>query len=193
MPRRNNRRKAEYHKKAYIRKRDWRAFDAIESMRVKDAPISQSNHRDWANAPIPHRGEVWFADLGEFDNSSVQRGRRPAVIMSIDVSNEKSGTVTVIPMTSKIKKTWYPSHILITDDDMGCLADEAESAASGGQAERNAQPQPAGSRKALIPSIALTEQVRTIDKRRLLSCIGKVTKTKLAEIEHGLAGSLGLV
>ena len=34
MPRRNNRRKAEYHKKTYIRKRDWRAFDAIEAMDV---------------------------------------------------------------------------------------------------------------------------------------------------------------
>ena len=107
MPRRNNRRKAEYHKKTYIRKRDWRAFDAIESMRVKETPTFKTRQGRISITAVPHRGEVWFTDFGEFDNSSVQRGKRPAVIVSIDVSNEKSGTVTVIPLTSKIKKTWY--------------------------------------------------------------------------------------
>ena len=199
MPRRNRRKKNEYRKRKYVSKKEWRALDAIENMRAREPAASTG--RLTKELPNPKRGEVWFVDFGDYDNSSIQRGRRPAVIISIDVSNERSGTVTAIPFTSKIKKTWYPSHIPIADEDMETVekiervgriepASAAESAITAEFLETSHTA--AKKRKVIVPSLVLTEQVRVIDKRDLLNCIGRVSQGKLSEIERGLSGWLGL-
>ena len=144
----------------------------------------------------PKRGEIWYVDLGEFDRSSVQRGIRPAVIVSSDIANEKSGVVTVVPLTSKLKKTWYPSHIQISDDDLETTVSDSASisvlASVSAQGDGNGTREEQRRRKAIMPSQVLAEQLQTVDKQYLGKRVGKVGHLKMLEIEEGMRESLTL-
>lgn len=120
-------------------------------------------------APTPQsvrRFEIWFAELGNHYESSVQSGSRPVLVMSNDVANRYSSTLTVIPMTTVMKKLELPTHIPVSEADC----------------------QMYGSHTYLRESIALAEQVTTIDKRALRNVLCRViSETKQKEIEQALA------
>lgn len=82
-------------------------------------------------------------------NGSVENGKRPVIIMSNDIGNELANTVCVIPLTSKVDKKPLPTHVYINDPIL---------------------------RK---PSLALTEQIRVIDKTELSFKIGNLKNEEL--------------
>jgi len=51
----------------------------------------------------PHQYEIWFAELGYHYGTSIQGGCRPVLVVSNDVANRFSQTLTVIPLTTKIR------------------------------------------------------------------------------------------
>lgn len=112
----------------------------------------------------PVRGDIWFAELGKHPGTSVQEGCRPVLIMSNDTANGHSGTVTVVPMTSKKKKAYLPTHVLMEASDCPILE----------------------------PSMVLAEQVTTIGKCALKSFVGRVGESKIHEIEKAVEVHLGL-
>lgn len=61
----------------------------------------------------PKRMEIWYASLPMDRRTSVQGGNRPVVIVSNDICNEKSNTVTVAPITSQLKHLEMPTHVII--------------------------------------------------------------------------------
>lgn len=118
------------------------------------------------------RFEIWFAELGNHYGSSVQSGSRPVLVMSNDVANHYSSTLTVIPMTTVMKKLELPTHIPVSEVDC----------------------QMYGSHTYLRESIALAEQVTTIDKKALRNVLCRVTSAeKQKEIEQALAGFFNMV
>lgn len=118
------------------------------------------------------RFEIWFAELGNHYGSSVQSGSRPVLVMSNDVANHYSSTLTVIPMTTVMKKLELPTHIPVSEADC----------------------QMYGSHTYLRESIALAEQVTTIDKKALRNVLCRVTSAeKQKEIEQALAGFFNMV
>lgn len=118
------------------------------------------------------RFEIWFAELGNHYGSSVQSGSRPVLVMSNDVANHYSRTLTVIPMTTVMKKLELPTHIPVSEVDC----------------------QMYGSHTYLRESIALAEQVTTIDKKALRNVLCRVTSAeKQKEIEQALAGFFNMV
>ena len=58
-----------------------------------------------------HRGEIWFVELGD-NKGSVQSNKRPALIISNEMSNLHSDILMVIPITSK-NKIELPTHVPI--------------------------------------------------------------------------------
>lgn len=66
----------------------------------------------------PKRMEIWYAQLPLDRQTSIQGGSRPVVIVSNDINNEKSNTVTVAPMTTQIKHLGMPTHV-VTEMDGG--------------------------------------------------------------------------
>ena len=56
------------------------------------------------------RGQIYYVEFYDMD-SHVVKGTRPAVIVSNDVHNRFSGTLIVIPITTKVKD--YPTHMNI--------------------------------------------------------------------------------
>ena len=53
------------------------------------------------------RGAIHWADLGP-TRGREQRGRRPVLVISHDVFNERSGTVIALAMTSQPQRAGYP-------------------------------------------------------------------------------------
>ena len=70
------------------------------------------------------RGMIVFVDLGSVDegrSSSVQKGKRPCLIVSNNANNKFSGNLSVIVLTSKMTKKPLPTHVLLTTDEVSCL------------------------------------------------------------------------
>ena len=93
---------------------------------------------------------------------SEQGGVRPVVILQNDTGNLFSHTTIVAAITSKIKKTTLPTHVPIYCEKL----------------RKN--------------SIAMTEQIRTIDKDRLLGYVGMVDRESMEQIDKALEISFGL-
>lgn len=109
------------------------------------------------------RGDIFYADFGEGIGSE-QGGIRPVVIVQNDVGNKFSPTLIVSPLTSKMMKTKLPTHVMIKASESGLPKD----------------------------SIALTEQVRVLDKSRIKSYITSLNGLTLARLNEALEISLGL-
>lgn len=109
------------------------------------------------------RGEIYCADLTPVRGSE-QGGIRPVLIIQNDIGNQYSPTTIVCVITSKINKPKLPTHIYL------------------------------GKRFGLTQeSIALMEQVRTIDKSRLKEKIGEIDDPLLLEkIDETIHISFGL-
>lgn len=101
------------------------------------------------------RGDVYFVDFGKDKTSHKQSGIRPAVIVSNNRGNGYGPTVTVVPLTGNIhKKPGLPTHVQIPTSLCRGLK---------------------------IPSMALAEQVDTVDKRNLKDELGEITDRLLME------------
>lgn len=121
----------------------------------------------------PHRMEIWFADLGSHPGSFVQEGVRPVLVVSNDTANTHAKTVTILPMTSKIKKPWLPTHV-----PLGSL---------------NLVISPAY-HKYFCAALVLVEQITTIDSDALIRYVGRVqSRKKQQEIDSVLGKQLGMV
>ena len=117
----------------------------------------------------PHRGDIWFAELGDHTGTSVQRGCRPVLIISNDTANIHAETVNVLPMTRHLKKPNLPCHTLMGS---AFVAD---------------------TRQRIDDSMILAEQITTIGKSQLRNYAGHVEDTDLlARINHTIFAQLGL-
>ena len=109
-----------------------------------------------------HRGEIYYADLNPVVGSE-QGGIRPVLILQNEVGNWFSPTVIVAAMTARGGKAHLPTHVPVGTDS--------------------------GLRR---PSIVLAEQVRTIDKIRLLERVGMLPPEKQEQVDRALRISFAL-
>ncbi len=58
-----------------------------------------------------HRMDIWYAHLPMYRGTCIQGGVRPVLIVSNDKNNELAETITVLPMTSKMKHFFMPTHV----------------------------------------------------------------------------------
>ena len=127
----------------------------------KETPFHEMPTYQWPTIRTPKQYEIWFAELGNHYGTSVQSGNRPVLVISNDMANRNSPIITVIPMSSKLKKLELPVHIPVTGKDCEMLRDEE-----------------------LEESILLVEQITTIDKMVLCNRLCRVTSArKKQEIE----------
>lgn len=110
------------------------------------------------------RGDVFYADLNRGTaGGSVQSGLRPVVIVQNDIGNAHSPTTIVVPLTSKKKKKYLPTHVWVeANQENGLRCD----------------------------SVALLEQFQTIDKNDLMDRLGCIRD--MSQIDRGMSISLGL-
>lgn len=108
------------------------------------------------------RGQIYYADLSPAVGSE-QGGLRPVLIISNDIGNRHAPIIIAAAITSKIGKKRLPTQVII-DTSCGLSAD----------------------------SMVECEQIRTLDKRRLLNYVGAVNDKQMYEIEKAIKISLGV-
>lgn len=108
------------------------------------------------------RGEIYYADLGKTYGSE-QGGIRPVLLISNDIGNRYSPTVIILPFTSK-NKVKLPTHVDVPRRESGLPKD----------------------------STLLTEQVRTIDKQKIIDKCGQVSDDVLMLVDLAMLKSLGI-
>ncbi len=110
----------------------------------------------------PLRGEIWLVDLNP-TRGREPFGRRPALIVSIDLFNQgPADLVVTLPITSKEKG--IPFHLKIEVNESGL------------------------SKKSFIKC----EDIRSIAKERLLKRVGKISPKTLTDVEDRLRILLNL-
>jgi mRNA interferase MazF len=113
---------------------------------------------------IIKRGDMYYADLSPVVGSE-QGGIRPVLIIQNDVGNRYSPTVIAAAITSQTSKSRLPTHINIDSKEFGLMKN----------------------------SVILAEQIRTIDKSRLMEKIGQVDENIMGQVNSALGISFGLV
>ena len=109
------------------------------------------------------RGDIYYADLSPVVGSE-QGGIRPVLIVQNNVGNRFSPTVIAAAITSQQSKAKLPTHIPLFANTAGLARD----------------------------SVVLLEQVRTIDKRRLIEKMGTVDENSMDAINNAISISFGL-
>jgi mRNA interferase MazF len=109
------------------------------------------------------RGEIYTANLSPTEGSE-QSGNRPVVVASRNAINDNSPVVLVVPCTTDRGQRIYPSQVRI-------------GAGEGGLP---------------LNSIAMAEQVRAIDQRRLSTFWGALPDETLRTLDLALLIALDL-
>ena len=108
------------------------------------------------------KGDLYWADLDPTVGSEIAK-KRPVLLVSNDVNNRFSSTVSVVPITSNTEKI-YPFEVRLLAGEGG-LKNESKVKAN---------------------------QIRTIDKLRLGNRIGKLTDSRIRDVEEAILIHLGI-
>ena len=109
------------------------------------------------------RGGIYLATLDPVVGKEISK-TRPVIVVSNDTSNKFSGTVTVLPITSRNLRKIYPFEVFL----------------------------PRGSGNLPKDSKVKADQIRTLDKSRIISHIGKLGKHEIQYIGKAIKIHLAL-
>ena len=110
---------------------------------------------------FPKKGEIWRVNLEPAIGAEIKKVR-PAVIVSNDHNNRHALTVTVLPITDKGPEV-FPFEVFLSRNTEGLSKD----------------------------SKIKCQQIRTIDKIRLIKLLGHVEKQTFVLIEEAIRLHLG--
>lgn len=112
---------------------------------------------------IIKRGDVYLASLDPVVGKEISK-TRPVIVVSNDISNQYSGTLTVVPLTSKKLDKIYRFEVLIVKGDANLEKD----------------------------SKAKADQIRTLDARRLTKKLGGLKPKTMELLDEAIKIHLGL-
>lgn len=118
-------------------------------------------HR-FGGRPLIKRGEVYWADFGGSVGAEIRK-RRPGLVISNDVGNLHGGTVTLLPLTSSVRRV-YPFEVFLRPGVCG-------------------NP---------VACKVRADQIRTMDKSRLGECMGLLPAPLMVQVERALLLHLGV-
>ncbi|HKH47866.1 MAG TPA: type II toxin-antitoxin system PemK/MazF family toxin [Thermoanaerobaculia bacterium] len=110
------------------------------------------------------RGEVWWADLPEVEDSSPSGTRPVLVVQSRAFNRSRIQTAITAVITSNLSLASAPGNVEISPLESGLPR----------------------------PSVVNVSQLFTIDKRSLRSCSGRLTLSTMEAVDEGLRIALGL-
>ncbi len=113
---------------------------------------------------LPKRGETYLVNFDPTQGSEIKK-TRPALVLQNDIANRHSPMTIVAAITSQFDGTVYPTEILVKPPEGGLTAN----------------------------SVVLLNQVRSIDKGRLIKRLGALKPPTMQRVERALQVSLGLV
>jgi mRNA interferase MazF len=116
-------------------------------------------------AVVPKRGDIFVVDFEHTVGHEIKK-TRPALVLQNNVANRYSLVITIAAITSHDANTkLYPTEVFISHTEGGLHHD----------------------------SVILLNQIRTIDKRRLVKKLGKVNTRTMIGVNRALDISLGMI
>ena len=112
----------------------------------------------------PRRGEVYLAAFDPTIGAEIRK-TRPAVILQNDIGNRASSTTIVAAISSQIHEPPYPVEVILEARECGLTA----------------------------RSVVKLDQIRTVDRRRLIRRLGSLSPETMKRVDLATAISLGLV
>lgn len=112
----------------------------------------------------PRRGEVYLVNFDPTIGSEIKK-TRPALILQNDIANRHSPITIVAAITSKYDATLYPTEVLVKPPEGGLTTN----------------------------AVVLLNQVRSIDKGRLIKRLGVLKSSTMQHVDRALQISVGLV
>ncbi|MTD38346.1 PemK family transcriptional regulator [Erwinia sp. CPCC 100877] len=109
------------------------------------------------------RGEIFYANLSPVIGSE-QGGIRPVLIIQNNKGNLFSPTLIVAPITRNVNKKMQPTQVKVN------IPHEEQ----------------------MTPSLILLEQIRTLDKERILHKICQLTEEDMQKVNQALKVSVGI-
>jgi mRNA interferase MazF len=113
---------------------------------------------------LPKRGEIYLVNFDPTVGAEIRK-TRPAMVLQNDVANEYSPITIVAAITSKFDERLYPTEVLITASGSGLAQD----------------------------SVVLLNQIRSIDRQRLIRRLGNVSGNVMESVDRAIQVSLGLI
>ncbi len=109
------------------------------------------------------RGDIFLVNLDPVKGSE-QGKTRPCVVIQNDLGNQYSPVTIIACITSKTGGKAYPTNVFIAAKETGLDYD----------------------------SLVILNQIRTVDKSRLVKKVGAVSQAKMLEVDAALRISLDL-
>ncbi len=103
------------------------------------------------------RGDIWLVNLNPTKGSE-QKGVRPCLIISNDLTNKLAPTLCVLPITSKLAGKRFPINVVIKKKESGLKVD----------------------------ALVLCGQIRTVTKERLIKRLSSLDPKQMFKIEVAL-------
>ncbi len=113
---------------------------------------------------FPKRGQVYLVSFDPTVGKEIRK-TRPAVILQNDTANRWSLITIVAAVTSQFEEPLYPTEVRVKASEGGLSAD----------------------------SVVLLNQIRSIDKRRLVRRLGVLKQDTMVQVDRAVMVSLGLV
>lgn len=111
---------------------------------------------------FPKRGDIWLVALDPALGAEIRK-TRPALIISNNINNQYSQTITILPITDKGQKI-YPVESVLSEQTSGLSK----------------------------VSKIKCQQIRTIDKQRLVKKMGAIEDQEWKDIQKALLIHLGI-
>jgi mRNA interferase MazF len=112
----------------------------------------------------PKRGEVYLVNFDPTIGAEIQK-TCPALIVQNDIANRHSPITIVAAISSQFDETLYPTEVHIQPPEGGLT----------------------------LSSVVLLNQVRSVDKRRLIRRLGMLTPATIGRVDRAILISLGVV
>jgi mRNA interferase MazF len=116
-----------------------------------------------AKVRYPKRGEIYLVDFEPTRGAEIKK-TRPALIIQNDIANRYSPITIVAAITSQFNGKLYPTEVLVKAPEGGLTTD----------------------------GVVLLNQIRSIDKGRLMKRLGVINSPTIRQIEDALRISLEL-
>jgi mRNA interferase MazF len=132
---------------------------------VRGIPRAQKNCEEQKDMTFPRRGDIYLVEFDPARGHEIQK-TRPAVVIQNDVSNQHSPITIVAAISSQFRDPPYPREVPI---------------GLGGKAGLNQ------------PSAVILNQLRSIDRERLVKRLGALDAAAMRRVDDALKISLSLV
>lgn len=112
---------------------------------------------------FPRRGDVYLVNFDPTVGAEIKK-TRPALVVQNNIANQYSDIIVVAAITSRFDTELYPTEVFV----------------------------PSGSGLALN-SVVLLNQIRSIDKQRLIKRLGSINAETQQQVDRSLKISFGLI